>query len=215
MTSGSDNKVKFWNLKTKHPEASFDGQTAALSSVDSLLAINESPSLYWEPAGKVSIWDYATQKKLLEIPAPGKSFAFSPDAKTLAVTGRESDIQLWDIATVTCKQTLRTTNQVWSVCFSPNGSQLAAVGRDKALLWNLKTSAEPISLPGHSLTVWACNFSPDGNTLATASSDRAIRLWDTTNYQLKSVSEATVTKSGTWCLVQMARVSPAAEKISW
>jgi WD40 repeat protein/serine/threonine protein kinase len=187
MTSGADHKIKFWNLTTKQPEASFDGQTAVLSKSGSLMAANESSLLYWEAAGKISIWDYHAKRKLLEIAEPGKSMAFSPDDKTLAVTGREKDIQLWDLETGARKKTLPTQAEVWSVSFSPDGHQLAAVGRETALLWNLAGSNQPVSLPGHSLTVWAASFSPDSKLLATAASDRAIRIWDTKTLQLKSV----------------------------
>ena len=187
MSSGSDGKINFWNLKTHQVEDTFKGQCAVLSRTGSLMAVNDASIHYWEPAGQISLWDYRARRKLWDLPERGKSLALSPDDRALAVTSRANGIQLWDTSTGERLRSLPTSNQVWSVTFSSNGNQLAAVGRGIVLMWNLASNTPPVSLPGYPLTVWSAAFSPDGRHLATASSDRGIRVWDTSRLELDGI----------------------------
>lgn len=69
------------------------------------------------------------------------------------------------------------------IAWSPDGSRLAVVGREVALLWDTSTSKiltlcghEPI--PGAGRVISDVEFSPDGNQLATAGDNGTIRLWN-------------------------------------
>ena len=75
--------------------------------------------------------------------------------------------------------TLRHTQYVHSVAFSPNGTTLASGLEDGMVkLWDVVTRRNIATLEGYTGTVYSVAFSPDGTILASGAYDRTIRLWD-------------------------------------
>ena len=107
---------------------------------------------------------------------------FSPDGKTIACSGRDKTIWLWDAQTVQPigKPLVGHENEVWSIAFSPDGKTIASGSVDKTVrLWNAQTGQlirQP--LRGHKDAVYSVAFSPDGKTIASGSLDKTVRLWN-------------------------------------
>src|SRR5262249_36526668 len=88
------------------------------------------------------IWDVAAGKEVRAIPTPRICYAFalSPDGRTLGGVGGGGDggredryLHLWDTATGKALHRLEPAleNQVFAICFSPDGKTLASSGLDQ------------------------------------------------------------------------------------
>jgi WD40 repeat protein len=122
---------------------------------------------------------------------------FSHDGKTLASTGQDKLIKLWNTQTSEIIKSLSGhRDKVMMAAFSPNDELLISVSTDQtARIWNLKNKKPPkviLDKPPSKMTEeeelayqqlppahmnWAA-FSPDGKSVITASDDFALKLWD-------------------------------------
>jgi WD40 repeat protein len=73
------------------------------------------------------------------------------------------------------------TNYVYTVVFSPDGTQLAAASTGgTAWLWDVSTPTaprDPIGIAASTDPLFTVAFSPDGTTLAAGGADRRVHLW--------------------------------------
>ncbi len=99
------------------------------------------------------------------------ALAFAPDGSTLATTGSDQTLRLWDWRTATELCRCQGVADQWQdLAFSPNGKLLASasVTRRSVQLWDAASGRALRTLgegSGHMATM---AFSPDGKTLAAA-----------------------------------------------
>ena len=77
------------------------------------------------------------------------------------------------------------TNEVHSVCFSPDESYVISGSSDHIIrLWCIKSGRLIKSFVGHTDHVVSVNFSPNGSHIISGSSDKTIKLWETSSGKL-------------------------------
>jgi WD40 repeat protein len=152
--------------------------------------------------GGLKVWDISTGQGTLALVKDTnselvKSVRFSPDGKHLAaITGRyfrenphglvDGEVLLLDARTGEEELVIKVhPDQVGSVCFSPDGKQLASnsLTDGRVKLWDALTGQEILALKGHTGHVNSVCFSPDGKNVASASDDRTVKLWGTSTGQ--------------------------------
>src|SRR5579871_2464202 len=123
-----------------------------------------------------------------------RSVAFSPDGKTLAWSGQDNSVRIWEIATG--KEIRRFTavtglgaEHAWvaSVAYSPDGKSLAAGtmnGPGEVEVWELATGKDSHPLRMNRGGAVSIAFSPDGKILAAGTQDGVIHLWDAGTWNL-------------------------------
>ena len=138
------------------------------------------------------------------------SFAFSDDGTTLASSGRDRRIGLWDIEP-TGDDLLTdipfdratgglTAKTVWlgsagwplSMVFEPGGDRLVSGAMDNGVyLWD-DTGESPLAAVRHQHSNWvaAVDWSDDGQTVASAGWDASVVLYDAGDLQPRSLLSA-------------------------
>jgi serine/threonine protein kinase len=108
------------------------------------------------------------------------SVAITPDGKTIASSGDNGKIRLWNLATGKLISSLNTySQQVNAVVISPDGKILVSGSDDSTIkIWNLVTGKQIRTLTGHSDSVHALAISFDSQTLVSGSDDNTIKIWD-------------------------------------
>ena len=117
-----------------------------------------------------------------------ESVAFSPDGKTLASTGQDQTIKIWDVAAGTNVATLKLADddgevEVHCVAFSPDGKTMASGSSEGTVkLWDVVTGKNTSRFNGHDPgCVLSTAFSPCGDTIAAGGDTGTIKLWNVAN----------------------------------
>ena len=207
LASGSeDTTIRLWDVDTGKLVRTLIGHTdwvrwVAFSRDGKILASAA------DGKGAIYLWDVHTGKLLRTITGhPDKiytstyapigptlaSVAYAPDGLTLASSGPDSKIRLWDVSTSKLIKTITTDmRSVDSVVYSPDSETLASVSEwhNNIYLWDVQTGELLKVLTGHTDTVDSLAYAPDGKTLASESGDGTVRFWDAdTGELLKTIS---------------------------
>jgi WD40 repeat protein/serine/threonine protein kinase len=130
LASGAtDDTVRIWDVDAGQAKWILRGRRVAFSPDGTKFATAVSPD------NTVMLWDAATGKELLTLPAPMStgsnmpeicSVAFAPDGGTLAACNSRGTVNLWDLTnTVPVRRSITLPGAVAQIVFTPEGRHLA------------------------------------------------------------------------------------------
>jgi WD40 repeat protein/class 3 adenylate cyclase len=181
-TSSKDGTVRIWDVAAGTQHIVLRGPPGEKFSYFSGLTPSFSPDGSRVTSGgwfSTPIWDLATGKISMVLPAEALAVAFSPDGTRVA-TGLDLGVQTWDAQTGKPLTTLSGhTGDVLSIAYSPDGQRIATGGDDgTARVWDAAIGESLLTLAGHTIGVDQVAFTPDGDRLLTGGADGTARLWD-------------------------------------
>ena len=139
--------------------------------------------------GIVKLWNWSTgacERTVNPELGPLHGLAWSPDGRTLGITGRKGVALCEPEAQGACRMLRRQTLRTSSIAISDN--RLACTNADGTIeICDLATGRNLQRLKGHTQPATALRFSPDGTLLASVATNDAVRLWNLKTGEERSV----------------------------
>lgn len=168
--------------------------TAHVGSGDhGLLSLSDDASLiagYDLRLGDLVVWDACTLVPIATFRGHGPGVylpagAFSNDNRWLCTGGDDDTARIWLIDSEPRMHdsvaTLPHHGRVCGVTFSPDGSRVATIARDRAIrVWDRASGSLLGTHVGEGLLAGPLMFLPDGITITGWEADGTVRMWDTT-----------------------------------
>jgi WD40 repeat protein len=182
VSGGSDGALQAWSLgglsldveAIGWPTVGHQGEvTGVVLSVDGQHLTSAGAD------STVRTWNFAGAPPIIDVKAPVKSLAFSPDGTIATASG---DLRLWDVKTLGSGRPIPNPPlDVRGMAFSRDGSHLATASTDGTVqLWNI-SSHDAIQPPPPRLTagppVSLFGTSADGRGVVVLS-DGTVHIWD-------------------------------------
>ncbi|MEU7836896.1 WD40 repeat domain-containing protein [Nonomuraea sp. NPDC049129] len=186
LTSSSDG-LRLWDVASRREiahEATLKG-LARLSPDGRYVAVQADKA--------IAFWDLASRRETgPRISVPDHTdvitaMAISPDGSTLATSGYDDQVRLFDVATrrqIAGSPPPAAGGFVNDLAFSPDGQALALTAADSSVrFWDVvRHRTLGIALIAEDGAINTFAFSPDGQILATGSADM-VRLWDVRSHR--------------------------------
>ena len=171
-----------------------DIDAVAFSPVDASFVV--SSSVVGHEARTIKLWRLNDTSEPVEV-LGGRTFAFSPDGRFLAITNGTKGSRLWHIDEK--KSVSNFGFSSYEIAFSPDGQWIANGGHD-VKLWDARTPTAVTAgtTLSHEGTVKKLVFSPDGKLLATTKLIGGdVTIWDIENQQVIKTLKQDTRSTGT------------------
>ncbi|KAG6885207.1 hypothetical protein C0993_004889 [Termitomyces sp. T159_Od127] len=192
LASASNDSLKIWNMKTNACIRTIDCGYAISSTFlpgDRYVAVGTK-------SGEILIYDLASSS-LIETIQAHKGTVWSlhvrSDQQALVSGSADKDIKFWEFehknatvegvqngkkTTLVHTRTLKMTDEVLAVRYSPNGKFLAVSLLDSTVKVFYQDSLKFfLSLYGHKLPVLSMDISHDSKLIVTCSADKNVKIW--------------------------------------
>ncbi|KAJ4466490.1 WD-repeat-containing protein [Lentinula aciculospora] len=192
LASASNDSLKIWNMKT----------TACIRTMDCNQAIcstflpGDRHIVVGTKTGELLVYDVASSS-LLETTKAHTATVWSmhvgADGQTLVTGSADKDVKFWElehkiatedstqsgkVLTLVHLRTLKMTDDVLSVRYSPDNKFLAVALLDSTVKVFYRDSLKFfLSLYGHKLPVLGMDISSDSKLIVTCSADKNVKIW--------------------------------------
>jgi WD40 repeat protein len=190
-------KVVLFDAATGKPHKTYSDHPGPLTSVRFtsdgkwLIAVGGRAGMF----GAVTVWNVENGQRIVEARGHTDSILaaeVAPGGKTLATSGYDRLVLLWDLPSLKVTRTLKDhTDAVYALAFSPDGKALASASADRTVkLWHVASGRRDRTLSDATAELYAVAFLSDGSTVLAAGVDRSIRAWRVSEKSAELVNSA-------------------------
>ncbi|KAK4550151.1 hypothetical protein LTR36_003118 [Oleoguttula mirabilis] len=194
LASASSGQLKIWNLKTRSCLRTLECGQALCSA----FLPGDRIVLLGTKTGDLELYDISTSTLIESIPAhEGQAIwtlAVHPDGRSVVTGSADKSAKFWRFDVVdeevpgtrrttqrlklTQTRQLKLTDDILSVCFSPDQRLLAVATLDNTVkIFFVDSLKLFLTLYGHKLPVLNVSISADSKLIATCSADKNVRIW--------------------------------------
>lgn len=193
LASASSGALKIWNTKTKSCLRTLECGYAICATFlpgNKIVVIGTRE-------GTLEVFDIASSSLIDTIAAHERdiwSLHLSPDGRTLVTGSADKTAKFWELKviqeevlgtnrktpklTLVHTRTLKTTDDILAIHFSPDGKYLAVSTLDTTVkVFFVDSLKLYLTLYGHKLPVLSLDISYDSKLVLTSSADKTVRIW--------------------------------------
>lgn len=184
-TASYDTVVTLWDLKSGSVVGSLKGHRTGLATAIADMQFSPDGSTL-ASAGEdgVIVWDVKEQRPRQRFLKSEwiQAIAYSPDGRSLAMTGNSDDFWVYDLKDEKARFPARNFNSGTEhvLAYSPDNKTVAiAADEDRVLLVDANSGEVTKTLAGHKDSIYGLAFSPDGALLMSCGfDDHQVIFWD-------------------------------------
>ncbi|WP_210572361.1 helix-turn-helix domain-containing protein [Streptomyces sp. GESEQ-4] len=178
--ASADHGVTLWRVADGKRVREFDGHTREVLAVAFDRTGKRLVTGGWDST--LRVWDVSNGHEVAQRWATdlwGLALT-TRGTPLLASSGQDNAVTLrtWPDLHVRRPSPRTSTDSVFDLAFSPEGTFLASAGRDHVVqIWDVRERRTVARLYGHTAPVLRVSFSKDGNRLVSAGRDGSVRVW--------------------------------------
>ncbi len=184
VTSGSDGKVKIWNVQGGTMLLDWNGSTPGVSANDALFGPDDSVVAACAADGTLGVWNSKTGVQIGSSAVTSKSplvrLAIAPDGKHVAAGAIDGTIILFDIGTKAKIERHDQHAAIDAIGFdSTSGRVLSASEDGTAVILDATSGAiqKTLAAKAGAPAALTAAFNPAGNGIETTYADGSVNLW--------------------------------------
>lgn len=178
-SSGIDNLVKLWDVKSRQEQKTLIGHTEWVTALG--FSMDDSTVASGDIYGNIKLWDVSSGSEQASFNGHRSNVSvltFSPDRRTLASASDDGTIKFWDANTGQSISTIATKHTRWvkSMAFSEDDTTLSSVMFNGTVQeWDVKTGQEvSVSVPENLNLTYATALSTQATLFAAQNADGKI-----------------------------------------
>jgi WD40 repeat protein/tRNA A-37 threonylcarbamoyl transferase component Bud32 len=181
VTGSVDGTAKVWDADTGKERFTFRKHT---TMVDSVAFSPDGQRIVSGGDDVTRVWEAASGKELLSLPAASQVVAFSPDGRRIVTCDTYGMAKVWD---ATNGKELLTfsghSGMILTISYSPDGQRILTGGSSIARLWDAASGKELLTFKRQDIDGPFAIFSPDGQQIVTGGPGGTAKVWEAATAQ--------------------------------